>query len=216
MAPELAAPPAPAVLAILDRQHAGTDTVWLDHLDHLWRDAPRDGSVWIQLRAKRLAREARLELLRRARALADGDGPPILVNGTSGDALATGFLGVHWPEALRPEEPPPLAARLRWICAAVHDLDGARAAQHAGAGLVTWSPVFAPRSKPDAGRGTEALATFVAHSPVPVLALGGVSPEGVRPCLDAGAAGVAVLSPVSTAGRDPVEAVRALLDASRA
>jgi len=203
----------PRLMLILDHAVAGGDAAFLDRLEQVWPMLPRDGSVWLQLRAKRLSREARVALLAAARGVARGEGAPILVNGTSGDALTAGFVGVHWPEALRPTEPPPALARLRSISAAVHDLDGARAAARAGARVVTWSPVFAPRSKPGEGRGLDALAAVCRQSPLPVLALGGITAERVGACLEAGAAGVAVLSAISAPGANVEAEVRRLVEA---
>lgn len=206
---------APRLLLILDRHVAGDDATWLDHLARIAEVAPRDGSVWVQLRAKRLPAEHRRDLLGRARALtSEHPELPILVNGTSGQALAAGFTGVHWPEALRPAEAPVTAARLTHICAAVHDLAGAQGALRAGARVVTWSPVYDPGSKPGTGRGLDELRRFVQHSPLPVLALGGITADNVAPCLEAGAAGVAVLSAVSRPGADVGKVVERLVDAT--
>jgi len=206
---------APRLLLILDRQRAGSDAAWLDRLEHLWPALPTDGSVWLQLRVKRLPHAQRQALLAAARGVTRLTGPtaPVLVNGTSGDALATGFTGVHWPESLRPEEPPPTAHRLTHTCAAVHDLAGARAAARSGASVVTFSPVHAPRSKPGEGVGLDALAHVCRGSPVPVIALGGITPERVQPCLRAGAHGVAVLSSISDPDAEPLQGMQALLQA---
>ena len=47
---------------------------------------------------------------------------------------------------------------------------------------------------------------------LPVVALGGITGENVRPCRDAGAAGIAVMGGLKRGG-DPARDVRALLDA---
>ena len=48
---------------------------------------------------------------------------------------------------------------------------------------------------------------------VPVLALGGVTPDRVAACLDAGAHGVAALTPFSAINADLLEQARDLLAA---
>lgn len=65
-----------------------------------------------------------------------------------------------------------------------------------GADYLFYSPVFPTRSKPEsAGVGVEALQRASQRfAGVPVFALGGITPERVAACLDAGAFGVAVLS----------------------
>ena len=78
-----------------------------------------------------------------------------------------------------------------------------------------FSPVFNPHGKPGyAGVGIDALRDFVHYvqGRVPVYALGGVIPERVGPCLDAGSYGVAVLSGIMMADH-PGKAAGAYLDA---
>ena len=81
-----------------------------------------------------------------------------------------------------------------------HDGGEVAAAAAEGAHYATLSPVFASRSKPGYGPplGLPALAQPFA---IPVYALGGVdTPERAYACVDAGAAGVAVMGAVM---RDP-------------
>lgn len=93
------------------------------------------------------------------------------------------------------------------------------ASRHAGdacGGLdyATLSPIFAPTSKPYDARSTIGLVGLRAASAAtttPLFALGGVDRKNSGACLDAGAAGVAVLGAVMQA-RDPRDAVRTLRD----
>ena len=82
------------------------------------------------------------------------------------------------------------------LSAAAHSEGAAIAAVRQGADVVLFSPVFPTASKPGhAGAGLDALAACCAAVPeTPVYALGGITPDRVRDCLDAGAYGVAVLS----------------------
>ena len=78
-----------------------------------------------------------------------------------------------------------------------------------------FSPVFNPQGKPGyAGAGIDALNDFVQYVQgcVPVYALGGVTPERVGPCLDAGSYGVAVLSGIMMSDH-PGQAASAYLNA---
>jgi len=91
------------------------------------------------------------------------------------------------------------------------EAEGERAAD---ADYFFFSPVFKTSSKPDqAPVGLSALQSFCrAAAPTPVFALGGITPERVQPCREAGAKGVAVLSGVMTA-EAPAAATRAYLRA---
>lgn len=77
-----------------------------------------------------------------------------------------------------------------------------------------FSPVFATPSKPDQPpAGISALRSFCRTAvPAPTLALGGITPERVRTCREAGAQGVAVLSGIMDADV-PIAATRAYLRA---
>lgn len=78
-----------------------------------------------------------------------------------------------------------------------HYLTEAKAAIADGADYVFFSPIFASPSKPGyVGVGVEELREFCTGigADVPVYALGGITPERVELCLEAGAHGVAALS----------------------
>ena len=95
-----------------------------------------------------------------------------------------------------------------------HQVEEGRRACEAGADYLFFSPIFPTTSKPDHdGVGVEALAAFCdALAPVPVFALGGLTPARVAAGIRAGAYGVAVLSGI-LAAEDPAVAARAYLDA---
>jgi thiamine-phosphate pyrophosphorylase len=83
-----------------------------------------------------------------------------------------------------------------------------------GADYYFFSPVFPTSSKPDQPpTGVGPLRAFCqAAAPVPVLALGGITPERVSVCRGAGARGVAVLSGIMDV-ETPRAAARAYLRA---
>lgn len=93
-----------------------------------------------------------------------------------------------------------------------HGLEDAVKARQAGADYVFLSPIFPTPSKPGhPGQGLARLVAVCADPAArPVLALGGITPDRVGPCLRAGAHGVAVLSGLMDAA-DPRAAVRAYL-----
>jgi thiamine-phosphate pyrophosphorylase len=84
------------------------------------------------------------------------------------------------------------------IGASTHSPDGVRFAFDTGADFVTFGPVYETSQK---GRpqGIDALRAACEAAAGPVFAIGGVTPERARECLDAGAHGVAVVSAVMAA-----------------
>jgi thiamine-phosphate pyrophosphorylase len=95
-----------------------------------------------------------------------------------------------------------------------HSPAEALAAAREGADYVVFGPVYDTPSKREYGRpqGLPALAEACRQTPVPVLAVGGVTPERVGELRAAGAAGVAVIRGLLEA-EDPARATRAFLAA---
>ncbi|MDX1625624.1 MAG: Nudix family hydrolase [Wenzhouxiangellaceae bacterium] len=82
--------------------------------------------------------------------------------------------------------------RDRLLAASCHDLEEIRMAHDIGADFVTLSPVQPTRSHPGAEPlGWDDFARVVRFSPLPVMALGGVSPSDAIRAREAGALGVA-------------------------
>ncbi len=98
-----------------------------------------------------------------------------------------------------------------------HGVDEAAAAVDAGADYVLFSPIYPTASKPDADPvGLDALRACAEHlGRTPVFALGGITPDNARDCLDAGAYGIAVLSGILQA-EDVESAAAAYVGALRA
>jgi thiamine-phosphate pyrophosphorylase len=88
----------------------------------------------------------------------------------------------------------------------------AAVAEFRGAAYIGAGPVWATPSKEDADPaiGLDGLALICAATSIPVIAIGGVDATNARACLDAGAAGVAVVR----AARDSRALVEAM-DAAR-
>ena len=95
-----------------------------------------------------------------------------------------------------------------------HSLEDIQRASVAEFDYATFSPIFSTQTHPEATpAGIEALTKVCTSVPnFPVYALGGITPERVRKCLDAGTYGVAVLSDLLDAA-DPVERLAAYRDA---
>jgi len=124
-----------------------------------------------------------------------------------GGGLHTGWRGPR-PETIAAPVPCPLGY-------SVHHLLELPAPRRRAVDYVTYSPVFPTSSKPGhPGMGTAALRQFCAQVGLPVVALGGITPERVAGCYQAGARGVAVLSGILHA-QDPGTAAAAYLNAWR-
>lgn len=136
----------------------------------------------------------------------------LLVNDRVDVAWLAGADGVHLGgRSLPVAEARKLLDAGAWVGASVHDREGAAATREADYLMV--GTIFATRShpgRPGAGPG-HIRAVGRAGGP-PLVAVGGVTPDRVAACLDAGAHGVAVLRGVWEAG-DTERAVAGYLEA---
>jgi thiamine-phosphate pyrophosphorylase len=158
------------------------------------RDAVQAGVDLIQIREKDLPARVLLQLVERAVATAKGSGTRIVVNDRLDVALAAGADGVHLgtksipAEAVRKGVPEGFL-----IGVSCHSREDVLRAEAAEADYVVLGPIFETPSKiaygPPLGLGILRETANVAR--IAVLALGGVSAERVRECLETGAAGIA-------------------------
>lgn len=146
---------------------------------------------------------------------AEASGSWVVVNDRVDVALAAGARGAHLGARSLP-----LAEARRILGAAgrlgvsVHAREEALAAAGEGTDWIFAGTIFATPSHPHRpGRGPAFVAEVTAAAPgVPVLAIGGVTPERVEEVTEAGAWGVAVIRGVWDAP-DPQEAVGRYLHA---
>lgn len=170
--------------------------------------------------ALRLPGESSRVLADAARALlACRLGVPVLVSGRADVALAVGAAGVH----VATDD---LSATAVRRFAPEHFIVGASVGTasevtHAtGADFVAIGPVFTATRGTTSGAGdaigTDGFVELTRACGVPAVAIGGVTPANARVLMEAGAAGVAVISAIF-GDADPLGAARALrssLDAS--
>ncbi len=148
------------------------------------------------------------EALARPRALSD----------VVREALAAGADGVH----LGPDDPPVLDARAASgtrasadpfiVGYSVDTVDGAARAEAEGADYLGVGAVYETAHKSDAGEviGLEGLRRVVQAVSIPVVAIGGITPERVGAVAETGACGCAAIGAVM-GSPEPGDAVRALL-----
>ncbi len=153
------------------------------------------GIRWVWLRDRDLSgAERRILADSLATAVRRYDGAALTVGADIGLAAETGAAGVHLRSEDAVAEARHRLATGALIGVSAHSVDDLRAAARAGADYATLSPIFPSASKPGYGPalGLAALSE-AARIGLPVIALGGVTAGTVRACLDAGAAGVAVM-----------------------
>ncbi len=171
------------------------------------------GGRLIQLREKHLGGAQLYHLASTLRRITMRYGAKLLINDRADVAWATEADGVVVPELGLPIE---VVRKLhaKWLIAkSVHDLAGAKAAEQSGADLLIFGHIFKTASKPNvAPRGLEALKAITKQVQIPVFAIGGITAQTARACLENGAFGVAVMSEIVLA-ENVGQAVQTLLQA---
>jgi thiamine-phosphate pyrophosphorylase len=172
------------------------------------------GVDYIQLREKDLDTRALEELARKAMAALGGSRAQLLISSRTDVALACGAHGVHLPaNDLPASEVRAIFARVKadapvgvpstpgfrvmaWsIGVSAHSEAEIAYAEAHGADFAVFAPVFEKSGMANPG-GLEILRRIcrrvdAAASPIPVFALGGITPQNAEQCLEAGAAGIA-------------------------
>ena len=198
----------PPLYLIADRATCG-DRPMLDVLAR----ALDAGMRLVQLREKNLDRDVLEALAEQVLSLTARYDAMLLINSVADIAVKIGAQGVHLPGGALPRAvrdrigPSFLIGYSTHTCAELDCADGAD--------FVTYSPIFTPGSKPGydgVEAGLAGLANAVAHSRLPVYALGGITPSRAAKCRTTGCAGVAVMSGI-LAARDPARAVCEFLKA---
>jgi thiamine-phosphate pyrophosphorylase len=188
-----------SLIAIADTLRDG-----LEELVARSQTAVESGATAVQLRLKG---EDSRTLLDACRALVGALSVPVIVHDRADVAVAGGAAGVH----LSPQEIPTAVVRgvvpagmlVGASVGSAADLEAARAADYVSIG-----PVFArgARTSDANAMGIDEFARLARMVEVPVVAVGGIAADNARSVLDAGAAGVAVI----TGAYAKVEAAQAI------
>jgi thiamine-phosphate pyrophosphorylase len=177
------------------------------------RAALEGGVRAVQLREKDLPAAALYPLARELREITRRYGARLLINDCIDVALASGADGVHLGgHSLPTATARRLLGQGALIGVSTHSEAEAAQAARDGADFVTFGPVYFTPSKASYGAplGLERLAAAAA-SPLPVFALGGVTPERCAEVLAKGAAGAALISAI-LADPDPAAAAARCLE----
>jgi thiamine-phosphate pyrophosphorylase len=177
-------------------------------------EAARAGVDYIQLREKdlptreleMLAREA-VDILRQLRTGNRELRTALLINSRTDVALAAGADGIH----LRSDDITPREVRAIWkkcgagasarelspreppIGVSCHGSEEVKQAEADGATFAVFAPVFGKKDVPKAHPAGLAQLREACKVQIPVLALGGITLENAKSCLEAGAAGIAAI-----------------------
>ena len=171
----------------------------------------------VQVREKDLGAADLALLCRRLGAATRDTGAMLVVNDRVDVALAVGADAVQRTHtSLTIEDIRAVAGRRLRIGVSVHSLEDAVDAELKGADWVTYGPVYDTPSKRPYGapQGVDRLATVARGLRIPVVAIGGITPERVKECRAAGARGVAAISSILAAD-SPAAATRRFLDVLR-
>jgi len=171
-------------------------------LERVVEEACEAGVRAVQLRDKDLLGRELYENALGLREITRRSGGKLFINDRIDIAMAVDADGVHCPENGFPIG---IARRLYPKCligVSVHSLERAVDARTRGANFVLFGPIFPTPSKLKYGppQGLGALEKVAGDAGLPVFAVGGITPERAALCLERGAAGVAVISAVMSAG----------------
>jgi thiamine-phosphate pyrophosphorylase len=170
------------------------------------------GAKMVQLREKRANSRELFDLASAIREMTDGMETLFIVNDRVDVALAVAADGVHLgPEDLPWREARKLLGPDRILGVSAATPEEVREAETAGADYLGVGPAYVTESKADAGDaiGPEGIARIARITKLPVLAIGGITPENARPLWSTGVSGIAVISSVAAA-EDMTGAVNAL------
>ena len=208
--------------ADIGRLHVLTDFHLQQERSHaeLARLAARGGADTIQFRQKHGGIRNILIEARKVQDVCQDASIPLIVDDRLDVMQSIGADGVH----LGQEDFPVTEARAvlgpeAIIGATASKPDQVVEAYENGADYVGFGPVFPTTSKrnPKSVKGPEGVREASEAVPIPIIAIGGITHDRVRPALEAGAHGVAVLSAICTA-KNPERATarfRAAIDGAK-
>jgi thiamine-phosphate pyrophosphorylase len=184
--------------------------------EQLARALLASGARVLQVRIKpevRIGAGDLVRISRMVRRLCDEAGAALIVNDRIDVALAARADGVHLGQTdLSLRDARRIVGTRLWIGVSTHSLDQVRMACAGGADYLGFGPVYATTTKrnPDAVQGLTGLRTAVSIAGgVPIVAIGGLSPELAPGAHATGAAAVCAISAVNDAA-DVVAAGRAM------
>jgi thiamine-phosphate pyrophosphorylase len=150
------------------------------------RQVAPPGTVALQLREKDLPARELFQLALRLREICSRNGAPFFVNDRVDVAIAARADGVHLPfDSIGVSMARKLLPENCVIGVSTHSPPDVAGASREGADFAVFGPVFDPISKPATGPawGAIGLAAACKAGPIPVFALGGITPDRARELL---------------------------------
>ena len=196
---------------------ADTGLAPAERLPHIVSAALRGGATAVQLRAKSATTLELLELARALNAVCHEAGVPFIVNDRVDVALAAEADGAHvghiGEEDLSPHDARRLLGPDAIVGVSVGTPQEAHMATSQGASYVSAGPMFATSTKPNAGpaAGESLLRSVRAATGLPLVVIGGITPQRAAALFAAGADGVCVGAAIVRAP-DPEAAAHAFFE----
>ena len=200
--------PALPILLITDRSQASRD------LADVVAAAFDGGCRWVSLREKDMPATERRRLVEALVKRAEPYKARVGVHDDVALAASLGLRALHLPTGGDVAAAKRLADPRCLIGRSCHSDAEVTAAAAAGSDYATLSPIFLTRSKPGYGPavGVDTLAAIAQASLLPLVALGGLTPERTAACREAGAKGMAIMGEVMRAD-NPAHTMRAFVEA---
>ncbi len=143
--------------------------------------------AYVVIREKTMASLPLYQLVKRLTPIVALNHIQLQIHDRTDIALLTKTAGIHLPErGVSPSIPK------KWnlfVGCSVHTLESALKKEKEGADYLLFGPIFETPNKQPVG--LRALQEVTAHVKIPVFALGGIRPEHISVCQQAGAIGVA-------------------------
>ena len=184
--------PRPIVALVTDRNLAGGPDALIDAVAR----AVDNGVNLVQMREKDLPDAMQLALAQRLREVTKGKAL-LFVNDSVSIAEASGADGVQLTENSRSiASAHARMARPLLVGRSVHGVDAAREAAAQGADLLVVGTVYDSPTHPGQPPAGVGLVGWCAQPGVPVIGIGGITAQNAGAVMQAGAAGVAVISAI--------------------
>ena len=163
----------------------------VEHIAVLAKRSPK----YIILREKDLCEDEYLSLAKRSIAACAPSEVTCVLHTFVNVAKELNHPAIHLPMNVLRDLPEAERQWFKVLGASCHSVEEALEAQRLGCTYITAGHVFPTECKPGVpARGLQFLREICQTVSIPVYALGGITPENRTQCLEAGAAGTAVMS----------------------
>jgi len=157
----------------------------------------RAGASLLQYRNKQADQNTRIAEAKELHTLCRQYSVPLIINDDIGLAVQTGADGVHLGKAdsTVTDARERLGNKIMIGCSCYNDLDRAQQAAKSGADYIAFGAFFSSPTKPDAAHAKPDIIQIAKQKfKLPVVAIGGITPENGRSLIEAGADMLAVIS----------------------